>query len=378
MSDFHLAGALMVKNEQKNIVTTLNSLKGYIQSLVIYDTGSTDDTVKIIREYCAEHDILLRLKEGVFEDFAKSRNVLLDYCDTFDDIDYILLLDGCDELRNGEKLREILASELDKDIGLYLVVQEWHIKSEKRSINYKNPRLLRPRKGFRYEGSVHESIPVKTDKIHVIDPAVYIYQDRDEDIEKSKSRFKRDEEILLKEHHKNPEDTRTVYYLAQTYDSLKDNVNARIWHKKRYEMKNGFQEERYISAFRVASLTSEEDGMTKVMYYLRAYDICRRVAPVLNISVYYRAHNKHDLAYYYAKLCMDISYPEDALFYVSKEAYGLKREMNLAITCFNYRKMDEGWSIISKLIVMYPHVEDVVKVHKIYCNSLKLEKNEVS
>lgn len=371
-NDFHLAGAMMVKNEQKNIVTSLNSLKDYVQSFIIYDTGSDDNTVQIIKDFCKEHNILLRLKEGEFEDFATSRNVLLDYCDTFDDVDFILLLDGCDELRNGEKLRQILAKEINSDVGLYLIVQEWYIKSENRSINYKNPRLIRPRKGFRYEGAVHESIPVMETEIHVIDPEVYIYQDRDEDIEKSKQRFKRDEEILLKEHHKNPEDTRTVYYLAQTYDSMKDNVNARIWHQKRYEMKGGFQEERYISAFRVASLS--EDGDKKILYYMRAYDICKRVAPILNISVHYRITGKHDLAYYYGQLAMDIPYPTNALFYVSKEAYGIKRDLNLAITAFNYKKVEEGWNMISKMIVKYPDSEDVKSVYNIYCDTLKLKQ----
>jgi len=364
----------MVKNEEKNILTSLRSLDGYIDSLIIYDTGSDDKTVELVRNFCKEKNILLRLKEGEFVDFSTSRNTLLDYCDSFEDVDFILLLDGCDELRNGKKLLEIISNEVDKDVGLYLIVQEWHIKSEDRSINYKNPRLIRPRRGYRYEGPVHESIPVSDTQIHVIDPEVYIYQDRDEDVEKSKKRFRRDEEILLQEHHKNPEDTRTVYYIAQTYDSLKDDVNSKIWHKKRYEMGGGFEEERYISAFRIANLTGDEDWETRIFYYQKAYGICKRVAPILNISTSFRNKDHHDLAYYYAKLAMDIPYPHNALFYVSKEAYGFKRDLNLAITAFNYKKYDEGWACISKLFVTNPNIVDVKKVYDIYCEYLGLKK----
>ena len=43
----HIALVMMVKNEQKRLNVTLNSVLGYVDSLVIYDTGSIDNTIGI-------------------------------------------------------------------------------------------------------------------------------------------------------------------------------------------------------------------------------------------------------------------------------------------------------------------------------------------
>jgi glycosyltransferase involved in cell wall biosynthesis len=44
-----IGALIMVKNEEKSIKTTIDSLKGYINSIIVYDTGSTDDTISIIK-----------------------------------------------------------------------------------------------------------------------------------------------------------------------------------------------------------------------------------------------------------------------------------------------------------------------------------------
>ena len=100
MSDnVHVALLMMVKNETKRLLVSLESTIGYVNSIVIYDTGSTDDTIEILQKFSAKYKIPLRLKQGEFENFATSRNIALDFADTFDDIDYLLLMDTNDEIR---------------------------------------------------------------------------------------------------------------------------------------------------------------------------------------------------------------------------------------------------------------------------------------
>ena len=64
MSKIHIAALIMCKNEKKRLHVTLESLVGYIDSLIIFDTGSTDNTMDICREFCQKNKIPLRLKEG--------------------------------------------------------------------------------------------------------------------------------------------------------------------------------------------------------------------------------------------------------------------------------------------------------------------------
>ena len=42
--------AMMVKNEEKTILKSLNSCKRVVTHVKIYDTGSTDDTLNIIQQ----------------------------------------------------------------------------------------------------------------------------------------------------------------------------------------------------------------------------------------------------------------------------------------------------------------------------------------
>ena len=48
--------AIMVKNEEKNIVKTLSSCTNYIDNLYIYDTGSTDNTIRVITDFCDKNN----------------------------------------------------------------------------------------------------------------------------------------------------------------------------------------------------------------------------------------------------------------------------------------------------------------------------------
>ena len=45
-------------------------------------------------------------------------------------------------------------------------------------------------------------------------------------MEKTQRRWQRDKELLMKAHLANPQDSRTAFYLAQTFDCLGDLENA--------------------------------------------------------------------------------------------------------------------------------------------------------
>jgi glycosyltransferase involved in cell wall biosynthesis len=64
---------MMVKQEASQIrETTLKSITDYIGHVIIYDTGSTDGTQEVIREYCQARDMRCDIKEGKFVNFAIS------------------------------------------------------------------------------------------------------------------------------------------------------------------------------------------------------------------------------------------------------------------------------------------------------------------
>ena len=230
----HITLLMMVKNEKKRLLQTLKSVVGYVDSMVIFDTGSTDNTIDILKNFSEEYKIPLRLKEGEFENFATSRNVSLEFADTFEDIDYAVLLDVNDELRGGDKLREFCKEYKDKKNTGFLVCQEWWSgKYDK----YYNLRLIKTRQGWRYFGRVHEwmkNTKFENDEEagkageYVVRTAeeIVLYQDRTADDDKSGKRFARDKELLLQDHKDDPLESRTVFYLAQTCGCLGHHEDA--------------------------------------------------------------------------------------------------------------------------------------------------------
>jgi len=70
-----VSGCLITKNEEADIADCLASLHDFADEVVIYDTGSTDDTVRIARDTGAT------VIEGYWDDdFARARNVALAQC----------------------------------------------------------------------------------------------------------------------------------------------------------------------------------------------------------------------------------------------------------------------------------------------------------
>ena len=70
----------MVKNEADVIVPTLKPfVDAGLTSFLVYDTGSTDGTQQVVREYFNDHDLKhAYIIEEPFIDFATSRNRALD------------------------------------------------------------------------------------------------------------------------------------------------------------------------------------------------------------------------------------------------------------------------------------------------------------
>ena len=88
---------MIVKNEEAFLEKCLESVKNYIDEIIIVDTGSTDKTVEIASRYTDK--VYFHPWEG---NFSKARNQALSYATC----DWIFQIDGDEELieGSGEKL----------------------------------------------------------------------------------------------------------------------------------------------------------------------------------------------------------------------------------------------------------------------------------
>jgi len=341
----HIAALLMVKNEKKRLHVSLNSIIGFADSLVIFDTGSTDNTIEICREFSEKNNIPLRLKEGSFVNFSVSRNESLDFADSFEDIDYLLLLDTNDELRNGQQLRKCAEEYVDNKSTGFLVCQEWFSGSYDK---YFNVRFIKAHQKWRYIGSVHEYIKTfdeENDKHPIVKlpDSIILYQDRTQDDDKSGKRFTRDKELLYEDYKKDPTEPRTVFYLAQTCSCLNQIDDAFFYYKIRATL-DGFQEEKFHAYLRSGELSQKlgHDWHDSFIWYMKAFEHSQRIEPLLFISIYYINIKFWVLAYTYLKLACNLPYPKEAILFVNKNDYDYKRWHLMGIVAYYVGQYVDG------------------------------------
>lgn len=352
----HVSGVMMVKNEKKRIHVTLDSLKGFVKSLVIYDTGSTDNTLDIIREFSKKNNIPVNIKEGEFVNFEVSRNVLLDFAEEIEEIDYFLLLDCNDELRGGEKLLTFCEKFLNNNsITAFLLCQQWFSGE---MTKYYNMRLIKNGKGWRYKSPVHEYLEDRTkkegepDKVFRFPDEICLYQDRTKDDDKTSKRFHRDREILTEEYEKDPTNARTVFYLAQTYNCLGDKENAYKYYNIRKDMK-GFWEEVFQSNMKCGELAGalKKPWETSLGYFMKAAESCDRAEPFVSIAIHYK--NMADkfpekkihylkMSYMFASRACKFEFPHQCILFIDRFAYDYKRWHLLGIVAYYEKAYEEG------------------------------------
>jgi glycosyltransferase involved in cell wall biosynthesis len=143
-----LAAVLIVKNEEQNIGPCLDSVRAFVDELLVMDTGSTDRTIDVARALGA------RIAHFTWiDDFAAARNAALDAARA----DWVLSMDADEYLESGgHLLRQLVAQPLLGQDGYHL--QLINIAPLQGGwISTRSPRLF-PRAGVRWVGALHERV----------------------------------------------------------------------------------------------------------------------------------------------------------------------------------------------------------------------------
>jgi glycosyltransferase involved in cell wall biosynthesis len=225
---------MIIKNEEDCLNRCLDSVKDFVDEMIIVDTGSTDRTVEIAESYGA------RIYHHPWEnDFSKHRNQSLSYATG----DWILQLDADEELfaEDGPRLRNIfLTGEADFfHCRFYDMKQDGSVHGV-----FYLVRLFRNKMGMSYVRKVHNQLVTKGRGVYgTIRIRHYGY---DLTREKMEAKHLRTTTLLKETLANDPEDVYSIYQLSSSYSMHREFDKAVEYGEKALvlmrekKLKNGF------------------------------------------------------------------------------------------------------------------------------------------
>jgi tetratricopeptide (TPR) repeat protein len=207
--------------------------------MIICDTGSTDTTVSVANEYLAANQMAGTVCSYPFVNFGLSRTESFHRCQEW-------------VKEQGWDTKDTWAVLLDADMVLGApielpqdpLVAGLSLKQKNGSLLYTNVRVLRCSEPWACKGSTHEAWISPEDR-QVITLETPVLLDHNDGGSKA-DKYERDVRLLLEDLSGSPLDTRTHFYLGQTYMSLKDYPQAIESLKKRIAL-GGWDEEVYVA-----------------------------------------------------------------------------------------------------------------------------------
>jgi len=185
-----LSACLIVKNEEKFLRQCLESIKDAVDEIIIVDTGSTDSTVEIAKEYTDK----VYFHEWQ-NSFSEARNHSINYATG----DWILIIDADEKLEKADVpvLRRLLKNK-DYNSIFFSVLSDLPSGVSR---NY-SQRVFRRGKGH-YEGIVHNQLICEGQSL-ATNLRIYHYG-YNLDPEMMKKKFKRTEALLKNQVAENPD-----------------------------------------------------------------------------------------------------------------------------------------------------------------------------
>ena len=312
---------MIVKNEAPVIRRCIESIRQFIDYVVICDTGSTDGTQDIIRDILK--DVPGELHERPWKNFGHNRTECLDLARG--KADYILIMDA-DEILEPQPGFEW--PDMDRDC--------YTQKVDRGESNFASTRFLSGKKPWHYVGVLHE-FPECLEQPATQGHLEGLVNKSPTGGARSKDplTYAKDAAVLEQGLIDEPNNSRYVFYLAQSYRDSGESIKAYEAYKKRIPM-GGWSEEVWYSMLQAAWILEflNQPEYMVVAAYLDAYEFrpCRAES-LYALGRYYRFRKeKYNSAYMFLHRAAQIPFPVDDSLFVDVGVYQwrLSDELSLA------------------------------------------------
>lgn len=368
---------MIVKNESHIIKETLDCVCKYIDYWVICDTGSTDGTQDLIKNFFKEKGIPGELHQDEWKNFGHNRSLAFKYA--FNKTDYVWVIDA-DDLVVGEI---VFPSSWDKD---------YYFLKFGTGFVYERQQIFNNRLKWMYKGVLHE-FPQCINKQQLtmghMHENFYIDSRRLGDRSKDPKKYLKDAEVLVKAIDEEPDmKVRYTFYAAQSYKDYGDFENSVKYYKKRIEQ-GGWNEELFISWMEVGNglVRLGKDKKEIIDAYLNGFKtLSQRSETLFLLGEYYFNSNDLENAHKVCKLGLRIKLPTEQKLFLQADVYEWKfkelfyrvligiREVKLQIKNLTEEELNNEIDELFKFLTTNPIVPDYAKQRiRSFNNSLALE-----
>ena len=320
---------MIAKDESGVILRCLESVRPVVDYILVEDTGSSDGTGTIVREWLRRTGLPGQVIAEPWRDFAYNRSHALAMLRQVQEVDYALVLDADDRL--------VFDAGFDAAAFKAGLSRDWYgVEIRRGPARYWRNQICSNRLSFRYRGVLHEFLdeprpgasPGTATGFHIV-------SGQDGARSHDPNRYRKDAEILERALETETEPSlraRYTFYLAQSYRDAGDRESALRNYLKRASLddrRDEVFESLYNSAQLLTAMSRPFDEVLAM--YLRAADAAPGRAEALHgASRLCREHDKFEDGYAYARRGLSVPYPGDGPFVETWiYEYGLLDELSV-------------------------------------------------
>lgn len=336
---------MIVKNESHVIARCIKSFAPIADYFIICDTGSSDNTIEVIKKTVSDLGLKGEVLEHPWKNFAHNRSLSLKAGKN--KADYLLVIDADEVLKYkvGNKFFEVDDIKEDPKITMPVLDKDcYNILSNLGSITYDRLQLMSTRLDWRYESVVHEyAIADNIKSIGKIEEFMNMPR-----VEGARSldanKYYKDALVLHKGLLDEPNNSRYYFYLAQSYRDAGKFEEAHKYYTKRLDMP-GYDEELNVCYHQLGHCSKMMGvGFDKYnFYYLEGYNkFPHRLECLFEYIRDLRQNGKHFIAYNFGYHAIHTPYPKDDHLFILKDIYTHMYKIEIALCCFELKKFEES------------------------------------
>lgn len=342
----HVRLNMIVRNEVEVILGALDSVLGVLDSFAILDTGSTDDTIERIVAWSEQNAVPGRVYSWPWKDFGTNRTKALEHAVEDGIPTHLLFLDADD------RFEQLGSPEIVPGIS-------YQIEQQNGSTRYLLPNLIDvTRSRWVWREPLHEYL-VAIEGNPVYQRAAWLRTIKNS-VRGARSKgvsqtekYRRDADVLRARLEEDPDNTRAMFYFANSLRDACDDAQAIEAYRQRIHA-GGWDQETYsanIDAALCAERLGNRDEALGIMFGAWNFRPARRDAPY-HIVRMLRQDARFAAGWHLAEMARSLPPETDDVLFVNKDAYGFRMIDEASICAFYLGHFGQSFELSCEALEM--------------------------